>query len=857
MLQRLLTRWAAIVFRHHVLVLVVLTIVTLLSSLAFTQLQLQVDVQAMLPDGSRAVQANFELKESFGAEFVVVVLQDDLGPILQHADFVDILADLLAESALIEQVDSSVYQNVPTGLMLRWLPLLLNREEMEGLAGKVSSQNIAAQIRRDKIELQSPMVPPRLKRLIKEDPLLLVRLLENRLVASRGGYSLNTSSGHYVSRDDSTLLMFAKPTGASDDIPFTKELALELDAVFAAALAEYRDELQLGADAEVPGLTIGVTGMHAISARESEVLQRDGVRAVGWSLVLVLLLFWVTFRRLDAVLFVGIPLVAGLLWTLGLSTLVIGHLNLLSTGFAAIVLGLGVDYAIHIYNRYLDHRSDGDGPERSIEAAVAETGTGVIIGGVTTSGAFFALLLYDFRGLREFGFIVGTGVLLTLLAMVTWLPALLAFRERRTGKPFHSRTLLPFGTRALAASVAARPMPYLIISIVVTGVLGVAATNVGWQGRVLGNDFSANPALQLREELRSRFQSSPDAVRLILRGDDLEELERVGRLAYDALAPLTGTGRIGDLDSIFRYLQPPDVQQETMRLLRDDPRYQAERVEADLRRALEDQGFRTRPFEPAISALRESFQPSRRLGLEAILDSGGESPFLTRYITKTSHGHTLAMTLSSGRQGFRKEDIDAIEARLISEVPGFNADEGAAPIVSFLAGGKILGRELRAVMKEGYALVTGAALLLVLGMLVLSFRRPVRILLALVPLVLGVTWMLGIMTLAGIDMNVINVPVTAMILGIGIDDAVHVLHSFFTDAGRDVRRTYRTTGKALVLTTLTTTAGFGSLAVAGHPGLRSMGVLAILGCFCCLIATLTTLPAILSYLPPKDDADAD
>jgi predicted RND superfamily exporter protein len=204
------------------------------------------------------------------------------------------------------------------------------------------------------------------------------------------------------------------------------------------------------------------------------------------------------------------------------------------------------------------------------------------------------------------------------------------------------------------------------------------------------------------------------------------------------------------------------------------------------------------------------------------------------------------MTLNSGLRGFDQKDIDAIEGALQRRVPGFDANEGGAEVVSFLAGGKILGRELRGRMKEGYALVTTVALIFVLGMLSLSFRTPGRLLLALTPLLLGITWMLGLMTLTGIDMNIVNIPVTAMILGIGIDDAVHVVHSFYTDAKRNIRATYRTTGKALVLTTLTTTAGFGSLAFAGHPGLKSMGLLASLGCICCLIAALITLPSVLA-----------
>ena len=852
MLRKVLSWWAGFVFRHHSPLLVLLVVLTAACGLALTRLEMQVDVQALLPDDSRAVQANYEMKESFGADVLVVVMQSDNGPVLRHADLVDIVEDLLEQSPLVEHVDSTLYENVPTEQLLDWLPLLLEPDEVEGLAKKVSTAAIERQVRIDKIDLQGPMIPPLYKKLIVQDPLLLLELLRGRLVSSRGGYSLNTNSGYYVSQDESTVLIFVTPTRPSDDIPYAKDLLTEVERLRDQAFAEYRSELGLEDGAAIPGLSFGVTGMHAIAAIESRVLQRDTLSAIAWSLGLVILLFVATFRRLDAALFVGLPLLAGLLWTFAFTFLVIGHLNLMSTGFAAIVLGLGVDYAIHIYNRYLDHRADGDDPERSIEAATAETGTGVFIGAVTTAGAFFALVLYNFRGLREFGFIVGSGVLLSLLAMLTLLPALLALRER-WAQDFHERTLMAFGTRALAASVVARPRPYLIVSIVVTAILGIAATQVGWQGRVLGDDFSANPALQLREDLRARFQSSPDSLRLLLRSDDVTELERIGRLAHQALVPLSRSGQLGDLDSIYRYLRSPEEQQRTLELLETDPRFDGKRIEADLRRSLTDAGFRMKPFEGALETLDRAFHPGRPLDLSDIAQVARDQPFLKRYLTERDGRYTLAMTLSSGVHGFRPEEIDHIEFVLQRSVPGFNADEGGAEVVSFLAGGKILARELRARMKEGYATVTAAALIFVFGMLTISFRRPGPILLSLVPLLLGITWMLGLMTLGGIDMNVINVPVTAMILGIGIDDAVHVVHSFYFEADRDIRATYRTTGKALVLTTLTTTAGFGSLAFAGHPGLKSMGLLAILGCACCLVAALVTLPSILAIFAGGHD----
>ena len=134
MLRRLLSHWAGFVHRHHAPVLLLLLVLTAACALALTKLELQVDVQAMLPDDSRAVQANYEMKESFGADLLVVVLKSDLGPVLRHADLVDILEDLLESSELIEGVDSTLYDNIPERV-LRGLPAGLFRIGLLRFAG--------------------------------------------------------------------------------------------------------------------------------------------------------------------------------------------------------------------------------------------------------------------------------------------------------------------------------------------------------------------------------------------------------------------------------------------------------------------------------------------------------------------------------------------------------------------------------------------------------------------------------------------------------------------------------------------------------------------------------------------------
>ena len=147
---------------------------------------------------------------------------------------------------------------------------------------------------------------------------------------------------------------------------------------------------------------------------------------------------------------------------------------------------------------------------------------------------------------------------------------------------------------------------------------------------------------------------------------------------------------------------------------------------------------------------------------------------------------------------------------------------------------------------DKFRTISLAAALLVVVVLAVLFKSLPKCLLALLPLAVGTACTLGVMKLAGLSFNYANVVVLPVILGIGIDDGIHLVHHFHLDAERDVGRLLRSTGRAVVVTSLTTMIGFGALAWSPHAGVRSMGVLAALGVGLCLAASLCTLPAALA-----------
>ena len=174
-----------------------------------------------------------------------------------------------------------------------------------------------------------------------------------------------------------------------------------------------------------PAVAAGVTGQEALKNDEVSTVSADMAVATWMSLVGVFMLMVLFFRGFRRPLLEIIHPHGGLLWTLGWTTLVIGHLNILSVVFAPILCGLGVDYGIHWLSRLEEEESYGDRDIRSVITRVNErSGYGILLAGLSASLSFLPFILTGFRGLVELGLITGMGIIFTLLATFSVLPAL-------------------------------------------------------------------------------------------------------------------------------------------------------------------------------------------------------------------------------------------------------------------------------------------------------------------------------------------------------------------------------------------------------------------------------------------------
>lgn len=629
---------------------------------------------------------------------------------------------------------------------------------------------------------------------------------------------------------------------------------------------------------DFPAVRAGVTGDDALNTDEMLAAQRDTLLATLMALVGVAVLFIVAFRQVIRPLLVVAMLVGAVCWTLGFTSLTVGHLNILSVAFLPILIGLGVDFGIHLVARYGEERARNHDFDTAIRLTYLFTGPGVAAAALTTAMAFYAVMLTDFRGLIELGLIAGSGMVLCLLASFTVLPALLALVERR--RQVTSGVWKPLARDPLAFLKRA---PRLLLGLVVLLTLTIAlfvplprfdynllnlqahgTESVVWEYRLLEESgrsswyaISVADSLAELRRKKAQFTSLPVVDRVASLASVLPENQDQRLPLVRELAPY-----VQDISGDWEHPEPVDLDEVALML---------QKIRFKLQREPSDWDPAKRPSEAELTAARNALlalqgrmdaTPAEtvRRALETfqqalMADFAAKLAVLQRNVNPTAP-ITLAEVPERLRQRFVSQSGDRyllqIFARdniwereamraFVTQLQSVDADITGFPVTAYHA--------IRQ-MQRGYTHGALYASLVIIGIVLLLFRRPRPTVLALLPLLFGGLWTVFCMALLDLQLNMANLIILPLFLGIAVDDGIHLVHRMREDPEGAAAPLTRSTGKAIVLTSLTSIVGFGSLMVARHAGIFSLGLLTAVSVGCALLATLVVLPLASHLFPP-------
>lgn len=544
-----------------------------------------------------------------------------------------------------------------------------------------------------------------------------------------------------------------------------------------------------------------------------EAVINDVKSSAIWSFSLIGLLLTLYFRSLVRVLYLFIPLIMGIIWTLGLTQLVIGGLNLVTVFLVLIIFGLGIDFGIHNLSRYRESRAHGMDVAQSLFVIFRHTGAASIVAGLTTASGFYSLMITDFRAFNEFGFIAGTGIVLTFISMYMVLPSLLVLAEKigiyrviTPQGPTHERDERHFPFRKQIVTIA----------VIVAGVSVYFGMNVSFEnnfGKLEAEKSEVHKSIN--ENIAKVFPDGTDRAVLIV--DTKEEVKAVLDYFEKYIAEDTETPTIRKVESYYSLVPDEINQAERLKVIQEMRELLGDRVIE-----VEDQRLGEGNWQDYLDI--ETINPDDLPeGLRRIYTgvTGGDGYLIYIFNSVTMHIAELAKQFS--------DDIREIK---IGDKTYYPATES------------LIFVDMLALMKKDAAKAILAVTLVTFFATFLFFRSFVDTLIVLSPTLLGMLMLWGVMGIFNIKLSIFNMIILPTVIGIGVDNGIHIFHRYKEETG-DVITTLKTTGGAAGVTTITTMLGFAGMLSADMGGLKSLGILAVTGFATCLIASWTILPALL------------
>jgi predicted RND superfamily exporter protein len=830
LIEKLLQRITKLVLRHPKAVLWATLAIVLLAGAAATRLRLDPDVLNLIPRNNREVNEFRDLlKETGTLDFHVIVVDIPKGA--NHETYFPLLDAIGEGLQQSKKIESATWQIPDVFSMVdRVLPysmLVLTPQQLDAVEAKLSDDGIRATVARNAALLQTPQSSVA-KQLVRVDPFNLLPIYAEKLQRAGGGLKVDFSSGYYLSADHQAAIIIARPRSAAQDLPFSRQLMAETHAITDRAIARFK-----AANPNAPTPSIGYTGGYAIAAGDEKIIRQDMTLNSITSMIGVLLLYLYAYRRPSAMLYAAVPMGAAIIITFGLGALTFGTLSAASTGFAALLAGLGLDFMTVLYERYVDERNRGADVTGAVRTLMRHALPGVIVGALTTAATFYAFLATDFRGMTELGFLTGSGILIFLVAVMFVFPALLILVERRRGekRKLHVHAL---GSGRIVRWSLKRPATVIVVWVIIVIVTGILSVGVRFSDSLQALRATGNDASRRQEEVTKRFGQSFDAMMYGVRGATAAEAIAKAETAVPEFETLAQKGVIGSYQSITTFV-PGDAQQHAIieRLRQgENDRFSFARIERTFRQALVDNGFKAEAYDGVLPLYGQALAQRQPLTV-ATLDRLGIGQSVQRFLKKTRNGY-LAIVYVYPQGGkwprFLPHELQEIRKR---------HPEGT------LTGVNLVSETLRTITKNDALRASLLGLALVFVLVWGGFRSFTRACFVFVPFIAGCTCMLGFMATFDIEFNFMNVFVGLMLVGTATDYAVYMLQRY-DESPEHFPENALETGRAVTLAALMSIIGFASFAMSHYPGVRSIGLASVVGIALSCLASITLLPALLA-----------
>ena len=773
--------------RRGWLVLLLLLLLAI-ASWKISQFQVEESVSAMLPDGKSRVAHDFQLLQQapFARQLVIhLTAESDI----------DSNALLIATDQLRLSLPAELFVNplrgpgkMASGPLFQqlgdYLPVLTNAADLQIISAQLSPGEIDRSLAADLAQLLQPqgMV---LKETIRRDPLQLERLVQQKLGYLNPIPEVQLKNGHFLSHDGHSSLILADTPVQITDAVGSKAL---LDA-FAMACQQLPE-----------GISANLISGHPYTLVNAQTIQKDMKLVLLVSGVGLLLLFLLCLRSFRALFVYLLPL-----FSMVIALLVTGTcfetLSGITVGFGAVLLGITIDFGLHVYFALRYGRSQ-QGREQLLRAVSRP----VAFGALTTLAAFAVLLSSELPGQRQLAVFAMAGIVTALLLALLILPH---FIGQSGGDDLSFRLQL---RRHIYDRIPVLRIGVLLFWLGMVSFAAVQAQHLTINAELRQLSYLPTELQQAEQHLGETWGDMRSRALVFASAEDLEGALQLNEQVWQHLE---SRGMLKDSVSLAPLLPSQQTQQRNSQAWDDFWQEQRATAQDLLQLGGQKYGFSDNAFAPFWRRLD---QDASMMSPE-LLEHWGLGRALDSLLLKNNQGYQLLTLIPD------QPDLTNALDREFAELP-------ALSVVSQRHFSQQLSHEIGADFSR-FISFAGVAVLVLLFLL---FRCLQEVLLALLPVLTGLLVMFGGMGWLGLEMNLFNVVASILVIGLGVDYGIFmVCHS--------QQEEHLASSRAILISGLTTLVGFGALVLARHPALHSIGLTVLLGISAAVPTAVLVIPA--------------
>ena len=773
---------------HKVAAVSILVLLVLFGVWRAMGLSYQEDISTFLPKSEQTLKYT-EVYGRLGGDDKISVLFTG-GSLDDRMEAMDLFEDLWYEGDSTERykdvltrVDEGDIMAV-TGFIASHLPYFLLPEDYSRMDSLLSGNGyIENKIHQNKELLLNPGVSTEI---IRYDPIGLSAPVFKRLEGFRPSGSAGIKDGKVFSSDGQTGIVFlTSPFGSSE-------------TARNAELVRFIDSVKEQASVSMPEVSIIVTGGPVVAVENAKRIKRDSILALVLAGVLISLLLWFSYKRLEDVIWILVSIAAGALFALALISLFKNSISIIVLGIGSMIIGIAVNYPLH----YIDHLKYQ--PDK--RKALAEQVNPLLVGNLTTVGAFLSLLLLKADAIHDFGFIGAMLLIGTIFFVLVFLPVFI--RTANTPR----RTLQLDLSRHIHFSDTGRKVLFISF-LAVTVVLFFLSRKVSFDADLHKINYMTaeqEEGFRILTDISGENKNA-ETLYIVCEGED----------ADDVLSRMEAVvSQNPEVRSISAFL--PSKSEQMERISAWESFWQRNRdFPALVYSSARKEGFSDWALEPFRQSVDSDWPTVNPSAFEPIYKTIGQSMYLP------DDGVFRAIGYLSVPPSIKEETSASVEDDLgENDYCFFSSD---------------LNNSMVELLNQDFDKIGLICSLIVFLFLWLSFSSVELSIISFIPLAISWIWILGTMHLFGIGFNIINIILASFIFGQGDDYTIFMTEGLMYEyaTGKKILRSYK---NAVVLSALVMFIGIGALITARHPAMRSLAQVTIVG--------MVTVVILAYYIPP-------